>query len=84
MNESVQKAKIKWHARRGMLELDMVLASFLKDKLNTLSVHQLNCLEALLQFSDPALYACLIDGVACNQLELVEIIDAIRNHHSHS
>lgn len=57
---SKQIARITWHCRRGMLELDLLLHRFVKNKINDLNDEELNNLEDLLSYPDPQLYAWLM------------------------
>jgi len=48
--------RLRWHCRRGMLELDMVLARFLEEKYPQLTVYQRQEFESLLDLEDQALW----------------------------
>ena len=74
-----QRAKIKWHCRRGMLELDVILERFVEQHLNTLTGHKLQLFEALLKQSDPDLYAWLMGYAIADEQELQEIVTFIRH-----
>lgn len=56
----VQKARIKWQCRRGMLELDLILERFISLYLDKLTDEQLQTFERLLKATDTELYAWLI------------------------
>jgi antitoxin CptB len=45
-------SRIRWQCRRGLLELDLVLAAFLDRKLETLDQGQLDAFRDLLQHPD--------------------------------
>jgi antitoxin CptB len=47
--------RIRWHCRRGMLELDLVLNAFLARHFETLDAGQLDALRELLECPDPQL-----------------------------
>ena len=47
--------RIRWHCRRGMLEIDLVLNAFLEQHLQTLSERDMNAFRALLERPDPQL-----------------------------
>lgn len=59
-----RKAKIKWQCRRGMLELDLMLTSFIDAHLDTLTAESLDDFEKLLACTDPFLYAVFIENVS--------------------
>ena len=48
--------RIRWHCRRGLLELDLVLARFLDQVLPRLSPEELEGFKRLLQCSDNDLW----------------------------
>ncbi|MCW5621517.1 MAG: succinate dehydrogenase assembly factor 2 [Burkholderiales bacterium] len=48
--------RIRWHCRRGLLELDLVLARFLEQRLGELSEAERHAFERLLQCSDNDLW----------------------------
>jgi antitoxin CptB len=47
--------RIRWHCRRGMLELDLVLNAFLERHLANLAPRDLAAFRTLLQRPDPEL-----------------------------
>jgi len=48
--------RIRWHCRRGMLELDLVLARFLDRHFGDLSPSQKEAFKALLEYPDNDLW----------------------------
>jgi len=44
--------KIRWHCRRGLLELDLILEKFNQRYLGGLDAEQLECFKELLAFYD--------------------------------
>ena len=51
-----QQERIRWRCRRGMLELDLLLARFLTDKIDTLDESQAKVLDRLLTYPDQDLF----------------------------
>ena len=49
------RERIRWHCRRGMLELDLVLTKFVERHLERLEPLELDALRALLARTDPEL-----------------------------
>lgn len=74
MLNAERKAKINWHCRRGMLELDIILERFSKKYLNTLNNEQLIAFEKLLESTDPDIYAWLMGYEKPTQQEIKEIV----------
>ena len=80
MISSQRKAKINWHCRRGMLELDLIFERFSKRHLDTLNDEQLLAFENLLSNQDPDLYAWLMGYEAPLHKELKDIVAFIKLH----
>jgi len=76
-----KKARLKWHCRRGMRELDLLLEGFLVDKYETLSATDQAGFERLLDCRNEDLMAWLINGDAPDDEQLAEIVNQIRNQH---
>ncbi len=55
------QTRLLWSARRGMLELDLILAPFIETQYDALSAAELTCLAHLLQATDMELYAWLTE-----------------------
>jgi len=51
--------RIRWHCRRGLLELDLVLTRFLERDFLNLSADQRKAFEALLEYPDNDLWDLL-------------------------
>lgn len=56
--------RMRWHCRRGMLELDLVLARFLETRFATLDMAQLREFERLLDLEDQELWQRLRDDAS--------------------
>lgn len=76
-----ERARLAWHCRRGMLELDIILTRFFDAKIDTLDKHQIQQFDALLSNTDPELYSWLMGFAEPPTNELLEIVTTIRNHH---
>jgi antitoxin CptB len=75
-----RKAKINWHCRRGMLELDLILERFAKRHLDTLNDNQLTAFETLLECNDPDIYAWLMGYEQPQEPIIIDIITYIKLH----
>lgn len=71
------KARLSWHCRRGMLELDLILQRFLKNKLDNLTESQLKRFDELLSYTDPELFAWFMGSEEPETQELKEIVAII-------
>jgi len=74
-------AKLKWHCRRGMRELDLLLEGFLVDRYEALSAVDQAGFERLLDCPNEDLMAWLIDGDSPSDEQLAGIVDRIRNQY---
>ena len=79
MHNAQRKAKIIWHCRRGMLELDLIFERFIK-QLDAMNDVQLTTFENLLEYPDPDLYAWLMGYEKPAQKELIDMVTFIRLH----
>lgn len=83
MNEdNLQKSKLLWRCRRGMLELDVVLERFIKTQFEHLTSEQKTTLETLLTYPDPVLYAWLMGSDDPTDVECNNLVKFIRAHHN--
>lgn len=80
MLDAREKARLTWHCRRGMLELDLILQRFLKQGLDQLSAKELNTFDTLLSCTDPELFAWFMGHEEPESKELKEIVAIIRNN----
>lgn len=79
MLDTKEKAKLAWHCRRGMLELDLILQRFLEHQVDHLSAQELEAFNSLLSCTDPELFAWLMGHEEPQENELKEIVTIIRN-----
>jgi antitoxin CptB len=56
MNDPAASHRLKWKCRRGLLELDLVLERFLRDKAPGLDGDALGLLNELLEYQDNDLW----------------------------
>ncbi len=54
--DRVRRERIRWHCRRGLLELDLILGRFLAQHLSGMGEAQLGAFEALLGHTDNDLW----------------------------
>lgn len=74
------KHKIFWHSRRGMLELDLLLVPFAKEKFELLSQADQALYAELLTHEDQDLWLWLLGQSAPVDERLAPIIDQILAH----
>jgi antitoxin CptB len=72
--------KIRWACRRGMLELDLLLAQYVNGMYSNLSEEDQITFIALLDTPDPTLLAWLMGKESPTHPALVEMVNKIRCH----
>ena len=71
--------RIKWRARRGLLENDILLSRFLTSELSGLSKEELNTLEQMLRMEDNDLLDLLMGRQVSSEARVVALIARIRS-----
>jgi antitoxin CptB len=80
MNESIERARIAWCCRRGMLELDLLLGRFMEQGYAMLDAEQKKVFMRLLEEPDPDLYAWLMGSCAPQDEQLKQFVIWFREH----
>lgn len=80
MSEAVNKSRLLWACRRGMLELDTLFMPFVTEVYDDLSGTDKKTFERLLECEDPLLFNWFMGHKECNDPELAKMIDAIRDN----
>ncbi|HKQ30863.1 MAG TPA: succinate dehydrogenase assembly factor 2 [Burkholderiales bacterium] len=73
-----RRERIRWHCRRGMLELDLILVRAFEHHYDTLSEPELDQFEKLLSLEDPVLLRYLHEGEEPVDFELKQLVQKIR------
>ena len=76
----LNKQKIFWHSRRGMLELDLLLVPFAQEVFETLAPDQQQLYEKLLQEEDHDLWNWFLDITEPPQTKFKPLIEQILAH----
>ncbi len=77
MAEAVNKSRLLWACRRGMLELDVLFTPFVNEAYDDLSTGEQFLFERLLTCEDPELFAWFMGHESCPDPELAKIVDVI-------
>ena len=70
--------RIRWHARRGLLENDLMLTRFLDAQLTTLDATEMALLEEILRWSDNDLLDVLMGRKRCDDDRFNHLIERIK------
>jgi antitoxin CptB len=71
-------ARLRWHCRRGMKELDLLLAAYLEDRYASASSAEQQAFAKLLELQDPTLFAYLMGRERPTNEDARRVVDALR------
>lgn len=71
-------SQLRWRCRRGMLELDLLLNTFLDREYTSLDIKQSELLETLLDYPDQVLFDLLMDKMQASDDSIAKLIERIR------
>ncbi len=77
MVERVNKSRLLWACRRGMLELDILFMPFVDECFDDLSQADKLTFQRLLTHEDPDLFSWFMEYKTCPDATLVAMIDVI-------
>ena len=73
-----QRDRLRWHARRGLLENDLLLTRFLDAELADMAADQMQLLGELLRLEDNDLLDLLMGRTECGDARLAPLVARIR------
>lgn len=76
MNEA---AKLKWHCRRGMRELDVLLVTYCEECYPTASDGEQRTFAAFLELQDDVIFDYLFGSGRPDSVELLELVNKIKS-----
>jgi antitoxin CptB len=81
MDETRDRARerIRWHCRRGMLELDLVLGRFLEHHFDALDAPGVDAFTSLLERTDPELLDLVMGHAQAHAGNESRVLALIRN-----
>jgi antitoxin CptB len=71
-------ARLRWHCRRGMKELDIVLLAYLERHYDTASAQDQRIFGELLELQDPQLYAYLLGRETPADEAVAHVVNRLR------
>lgn len=75
---AVDLGRLRWHCRRGMRELDVLLERWLDQEAGAATPEELGRFEALLALQDPELVSYLLAGMPHPEPAFRPLIERIR------
>jgi antitoxin CptB len=79
-NKLMDKNRLFWASRRGMLELDLILAPFVENIYPTIEEEDQRLYEKLLEEQDQDLFAWFLKRQDPDDPDLLKIVKIIRKH----
>ena len=76
--DEISKKRVRWHTRRGLLELDLLLQRFMAEKMDQLDTQALSAFYELLLLPDVTLLDLCHGKTQINDVRLQQIIMLIR------
>ena len=76
--ETVEYAELKWRCRRGMLELDILLNSYLDKNYKTMSPRQGAVFSEVLDYPDRVLFDLLLGNMQSSDHSVNKLISEIQ------
>jgi len=73
-----QLARLRWQCRRGMLELDTLLFTFLDKLSDQITAQQLGAFEKLLTSSDQVLLEILMGRATPHDKDVADVAEQVR------
>ncbi len=71
-------SELKWRCRRGMLELDILLNSYLDKNYNTMSPQQGDLFSEVLDYPDQVLFDLLLGNMLSSDARVNRLVSAIQ------
>jgi antitoxin CptB len=84
MSTDIERARVLWRCRRGMLELDLLLGRFMNEGYAQLTDDQSLVFKKLLEEPDPDLYSWLMGYATPDDPELSHFVEWFREHFSNA
>jgi len=77
--ELVELSKLRWHCRRGVKELDVVLSNYLDKYYLKSSENSQKAFKELLQLEDPYLMSLVMNYQQVNDKDQNKVLDVMKN-----
>jgi len=72
--------RLRWAARRGMLELDLILSPFVENVYSSLPEREQQLFEKLLECEDPDMFQWFLHKGEPEEADIREIVAIVRSH----
>ena len=75
---NIGESQLRWRCRRGMLELDLLLTSFVEKEYDGLNAEAAALFSTLLDYQDQALYDLLLEKELSSNAAISALVAQIR------
>jgi antitoxin CptB len=76
--QKTEYSELKWRCRRGMLELDILLNSYLDKNYNTMSQQQGDIFSEVLDYPDQVLFDLLLGNMQSSDARVNRLVSEIQ------
>lgn len=76
--DALEAGALKWRCRRGMLELDLMLQTFVDKQISKLSVAEREVFDRLLDYPDQLLLELFLKQTLSSDKEISQLVERIR------
>lgn len=76
--QTPELSQLRWHCRRGMLELDLLLNSFLDKEYVSLNAQQSELFVKVLDYPDQVLFDLLMEKMQSSDDSVAKLVERIR------
>ena len=76
-SETAHLSRLRWHCRRGMRELDVLLMRYFEQAYPTAGSARQQAFEALLEFQDPVILAYLTGAQTPDRHDIADVIQQL-------
>ena len=80
MADEIDVKRVRWHSRRGMLELDVLLVPFAEEAYADLSDDDQQRYRDLLEREDPDLFTWFMEHITPDDADMARIVEIVRDH----
>lgn len=81
-DELIEISQLRWHCRRGVKELDVVLCKYLENHYLESSAEEQRAFKILLKLEDPILMSLVMDYDQVDDISQNRVLDKIKNPYS--
>ncbi|HEC04697.1 MAG TPA: hypothetical protein ENI84_00680 [Thiothrix sp.] len=75
-------SKLKWHCRRGVKELDLVLQLYLEERYKSADEKEQEAFKSLLKKDDPLLLDRLMGNVKTTDLAQIQVLKKLASYYT--